>query len=64
MTRHNFSLLFAVWAFSAMQSSPWSQSSYLVAVVAKPVSRMIDLAGRNHAILERLVHVKLQGILG
>jgi membrane fusion protein, multidrug efflux system len=61
MTRHSFSLIFTVLAYFAIAGIAWSQSSDLVAVVAKPVSRTIDLTGEIAPYLSVSLHARVQG---
>jgi membrane fusion protein, multidrug efflux system len=61
MTRHSFSLPLAVLAFFAVAGIAWSQSSDLAAVVARPVSRTIDLPGEIAPYLSVLLHARVQG---
>jgi membrane fusion protein, multidrug efflux system len=61
MRQHNFSFLFTVLAFVVVAGIAWSQGSNLIAVVARPVSRTIDLPGEIEPFLSVSLHARVPG---
>jgi membrane fusion protein, multidrug efflux system len=61
MTRRNISLVLTIWTSLILACIAWSQITDLVAVVAKPVSRTIDLPGEITPFLSVSLHAKVPG---
>ncbi len=60
MTRRNV-LILTAWAFLSLVRAVWPQTGELAAVVAKPVSRTIDLPGEIAPFLIVALHAKVPG---
>ena len=61
MTQPKLSLLLTIWVTLAFVCVAWSQTSDLVPVLAKPVSRTIDLPGEIAPFLTVSLHAKVPG---
>ncbi|HYK91517.1 MAG TPA: efflux RND transporter periplasmic adaptor subunit [Acidobacteriota bacterium] len=61
MTRRSISLTLTIWTFLTLVGIARAQSGDLVAVVAKPVSRTIDLPGEIAPYLSVSLHAKVPG---
>jgi membrane fusion protein, multidrug efflux system len=61
MMRRNIIFVLTIWASLALASLARSQTSDLVAVVAQPVSRTIDLTGELAPYLSVSLHAKVSG---
>jgi membrane fusion protein (multidrug efflux system) len=61
MTRHNVLFFLTIWVSLAMVCVAWSQGRDFAVVVAKPVSRTIDLPGEIAPYLSVSLHAKVPG---
>lgn len=61
MTRRSISLVLTIWALLTLVRLAWTQTGDLVPVIAKPVSRTVDLPGEIAPFLSVSLHARVPG---